>query len=161
MKKTLCIILALVMILSAVSYAAPVMVGTVENTVENAVETTEAVVENEALAEVTAEEGYNIPVGSKLVFDVPYNNGVAIANYQAVTKYGTYGADFNENGTVPSIVTGTNGNNKIYVDWGGGTAGEYASNSNTGFTSADNALAIKKYCNCSRRKVSSALFKSR
>ncbi len=141
MKRNFSLILALVMLLSTLSYAAPTMVGTVETTSE-AVDVPTLPEVGEEQAELSM-ESYTIPEGSKLVFDVPYNNGAAIANYQAVTKYGTYGADFNENGTVPSIVTGTNGNNKIYIDWQSATAGEYASVSNTGFTTADDALAIK------------------
>ena len=141
MKRIFSLILALVMLLSTLSYAAPTMVGTVETTSE-AVDVPTSPEVGEEQAELSM-ESYTIPEGSKLVFDVPYNNGAAIANYKEVTKYGTYGADFNENGTVPSIVTGTNGNNKIYIDWQSATAVEYASVSNTGFTTADDGLAIK------------------
>jgi len=144
MKKIISTIIAMVAVMSAVVYAAPVMVETVEKVSEEISKNArlDAEVADDA-ATMADTSNYIIPEGSKLVFDVPYNNGAAIANYQAVTKYGTYGADFNENGTVPSIVTGTNGDNKIYIDWKSATAVEYASVSNTGFTTADNALAIK------------------
>ena len=93
MKKLLSLVLAMLMILSTVSFAAPAMVGSVADVTENVAEVAETVADvtvQEDVANLAAESDYGT-----LVYDVDFDNPTETviykdgnSNVKTIDKYG-------------------------------------------------------------------------
>ena len=87
MKKTLAILLAVLMIMSTVSFAAPSMAGTVSTSSEVA-ETVEVVEEAAESASVLAEDEWKHDIYGDLLYVIDFETGHNFLNGAKVSFYG-------------------------------------------------------------------------
>ena len=117
MKRTLAIILSVMMILSTVSFAAPVMTGTVANAGETVADDV-AETENNDAAELTAAGEWTHETYGDLLYEMTFETGHNYLKGAAISYYGRVNPNYPGSDTWTTTVDSYDGKTPVIVTEG-------------------------------------------